>query len=308
MPSFDEEKALTVDGEKETSIPATNEKQNGTGPKSKIMYLIAGVILLAAIVVGITVPVVRNDDDSKKVSKLTEDETEPPEERYDDLSKSPTDRETGAPARSGKPPADTGPPTASPHSDPTSSPTAEKLSGPNITAFSVFNPHLANFDEGILSGYDSDDDLAEGLGDALRALLDRVVARNLGTPGYDNVAMGGPMFAFTDGGIVEDAGAAPPVAPSQATPERGSVDDNVNDFGTNNQEKGVEEGDTVVANQDFSKYSRRCFIRPYLRSHVFLIFFFLGFAVNSLCSLRRPYRCVQHQFRRPSGNIRVASY
>mmetsp|Transcript_11406 Transcript_11406/g.21784 ORF Transcript_11406/g.21784 Transcript_11406/m.21784 type:complete len:915 (+) Transcript_11406:67-2811(+) len=216
MSSFDEEKALPGEGATETSVAAANEKQSRMAPNSKLKYLILGVILLVAAVVAITVPVVRNNDDSKDVN-LLEDEKEIPEE-----------------------------------SDPLPSPNEEEFTGPNITTFSVFNPHIANFNEGILKGYESDDALAEGLGDALRALLDRVVARNIGTPGYENVA-GGPMFAFTDGDAIfetTDTGAAPP-AMDAASPDRSPVGDKVNDFGTNNQEQGVEEGDTVVANKDF---------------------------------------------------------
>lgn len=245
MLSVDEEKALQVDGEKGTAPQSTGKKQSPTRTKSKLAFLITGCILLIAIVVGVTVPLVRGDDDDS-------DDVGSTDERYDNFSTSPpVDTETETPTDT-ESSADRGPPTASPTSEVTPSPTEEVLTGPNITAFSVFNVHLANFSEKILFGYESDDALAKDLGNAFRVLLDRVVARNLGTPGYEHVAMGGPTFAVAEGAEID--GAAPPAAPSAAAPERGSVGNAVDDFGTNNQEKDVEEGDTVVANEDFSKF------------------------------------------------------
>ena len=111
-----------------------------------------------------------------------------------------------------------------------------------ITPFTAFADAavLDNFDEDVLTTYTNEDDLAEDLAKAARALVDRVIARNIGQGKnmYDDFQVF-PVDMFED---------APAALESEPVSDfRGDVGDDVNDFGTNNQETNVEEGDLVVA-------------------------------------------------------------
>lgn len=222
MSKYDEETALSNEGSK---VAVSDELQNNGKEETKKCkpwyYVVLGVILVAAIVVAITTPLVNKDEPSKGSTQLDP---------------------TCDPTTNINCPGNGGP--------------GEGSTGPNITVtpYSAFHPNLPNFDVKILEGYKTEDEFAQDCGDALRALLDRVVARNLGKRGYENVGRGGMMV---DVAFAEDDGdtAARPAAPStdaapQEAPPRDKVGNDVNDFGTNNQEDDVEEGDIVVANQN----------------------------------------------------------
>jgi hypothetical protein len=191
IPNTTEDKASEAEESESPKMNKFNKKQ--------FLLALGMMIVVAAIIVGISVPLSSKDSDDK-----SEDPENPP---------------TGD--------GDTGRPT--------------------ITAFTVFNGSLPIFNSNVLSGYDSEEELAQDLSNAARLLLDRVVARNLGKPGYENLGFAGSRFAVTD----DMQEGAPPMAPGAAdapSNDQKQVVGDVNDHGTNNQEDGVEEGDKAVAN------------------------------------------------------------
>jgi hypothetical protein len=125
---------------------------------------------------------------------------------------------------------------------------------------SPFEVRLAMFDKSVADGYKGNTTkLQEDLQNVAKFLLNNVIYRNTGKVGYAGVGLGqqnpnyflfrGPVMEFApapeaDGTAadVAEAPAAPPVAA-----EGGSVGDDVDDYGTNNQEEGVEEGDMLVS-------------------------------------------------------------
>lgn len=215
--STDEEKGMS--DKEETKIvtgeplpekeEAPKSKQEAKSSSSSLKYLILGAILVCAIVVAITVPLVMRDDDDD-----------------DDTKSAPFKNDT------------------------------DQGGFANITTFSVFNPEVPNFDTDILAGYRSEEEFAKGVTLGLQSLLDRAVGRNLGVHGYANLALGG---GTRGGGMFANA---PTVDGDMAESESASatgVDDTVEDYGTNNQESGVEEGDVVVSNGShlFTAYGDR---------------------------------------------------
>jgi hypothetical protein len=236
---------------KETARSAATEGEAPTQSSTKVWALLFGLVFLAGVAVAITVPIVHYGKDSPKAVVTPE------------------------------PPLET--------EAPTSSPAEERTPVP--PPFTAFNVSLNNFDSAVLLGYETEEEFSADLGDALRLLIDRVLARNLGYHGYEMVGVGLPSesFAFADVAVPcpglspdLDQGSGNPEEGS-GNPERGSVGDDQNDYGTNNQEDGVEEGDVVVASAEFSKWARRyqLFVsnpRPPLKLNVALI--------SMQCSLR----------------------
>lgn len=106
----------------------------------------------------------------------------------------------------------------------------------DITGY--FNSSFSLFGEDITNGYISPDEFKSDLRNVARFLLDSVVKRNLGSE--VNNAAGGDLEVEPGVGVAAEGSNSDMRAPD--------VGDNVNDFGTNNQEDSVEEGDIIVSN------------------------------------------------------------
>jgi hypothetical protein len=130
-----------------------------------------------------------------------------------------------------------------------------------------FQANLTLFNEGIVGQPYADPALLiDDLENAGRFLLSNVVKRNANFKGFENVAFGGRNpnsfvdFAEADGAFV-DVGVATstadsafePVAAFSESAKSPTVGDTVSDFGTNNQEKDVEEGDLIVSDGERGK-------------------------------------------------------
>jgi hypothetical protein len=109
------------------------------------------------------------------------------------------------------------------------------LSSSFLSIEGPFKVNLTLLNENITQGYDPEDPtlFRADVTNAARFFLNGVLKRNSGVFGYDEVGRGPstPIFAEASPG---DADTSP-------------VGDNLNDFGTNNQEAGVEEGDVIVS-------------------------------------------------------------
>jgi len=138
-----------------------------------------------------------------------------------------------------------------------------------ISSDGAFKVNLSLFGDGITRGYSGPTEIKDDLSNAARFLLNNVLNRNIGVFGYESVGFGqrnpymgwfGPMFG---GGMpipsaaapMENAAAPAPPAASGAAPAKQSVGNDVSDFGSNNQEKGVEEGDMIVSDGTHGKCS-----------------------------------------------------
>lgn len=109
-----------------------------------------------------------------------------------------------------------------------------------------FNVSLGLFNEGITRGYDSEAELKDDLANAAYFLLNQAVKRNAGVKGYESVGFGFGQQILTIGAPTDEA------AQSDGAVNKG-VGNNLNDFGTNNQESGVEEGDLIVSDGTLGK-------------------------------------------------------
>jgi hypothetical protein len=110
-----------------------------------------------------------------------------------------------------------------------------------------FNTSLKYFNKEILQGYETSDELSVDLEQAAWFLLNQIVDRNTGENYHqppwnerdsDIADTGMPIDGVFDEGM------------SEAAPGVGAVPDDVSDFGTNNQEEFVEEGDVIVSDGD----------------------------------------------------------
>lgn len=260
-------------------------------PKAKALIL--GLILLAGVVVAIAVPIARQGkgDESSRVSS-SERPVDDNDEDDDPMTRSPTSQPTPSdtvatttatttavptpivPTTTTAPtiaPTSPSPPptlestgshsekaTASPTDSGTAAPT-EAVTDPNddppeITQFSAFGVSLPGFDQSLLQGYDSEEDFESDLVIGVSELLDRVIARNIGLETYANVGMGGPMLdAFMDDTEMDSSAPQSGAAAPTSAANRAPVGNDVSDYGTNNQEDGIEEGDLVVATKNFCK-------------------------------------------------------
>jgi hypothetical protein len=127
-----------------------------------------------------------------------------------------------------------------------------------------FQANLTLFNEGIVGQPYADPALLQqDLENAGRFFLNNVVNRNTNVKGFENVGFGGqnpnsggiPEIGITsyDGYAAYDTiSASSPVA--EASAQGPAVGNTVNDFGTNNQEQDVEEGDVIVSDGERGKW------------------------------------------------------
>lgn len=130
-----------------------------------------------------------------------------------------------------------------------------------------FPANLTLFGEGVVGKNFTDPALLqEDLENVARFMLSVVVKRNTNAKGFEDAGVGRQnpgrfvifdnniVFADAPGEGVEDAAERPVAAasPSAGGPE---VGDTIDDFGTNNQEENIEEGDFIVSDRDKGKQS-----------------------------------------------------
>jgi len=121
-----------------------------------------------------------------------------------------------------------------------------------------FNTTLGLFNQDITRGYSSVEELRTDLEQAAWFLLNEVVRRNTGDQAYYGGGGGYypmPARGFNDG-TQEIAIDAVPSADSTSSygGDTGGVPEDLTDYGTNNQEQGVEEGDVVVSDGDLGEF------------------------------------------------------
>lgn len=121
-----------------------------------------------------------------------------------------------------------------------------------------FYPNLTLFNENITQGYTSKEDLERDVEAAAYFLVNQAIKRELGVPGY------GHYYMENDGGGWREG--MPPMMANSGAPESMAKDDtdggsaaadedSLTDYGTNNQEDDVEEGDVVVSDGEHGKSS-----------------------------------------------------
>ena len=131
-----------------------------------------------------------------------------------------------------------------------------------VSSTSPFDVRLALFSEEITRGYDDEAELEEDLRNVARFLLNNVLSRNTGKRGFEGVGIGRPNPNFFEAMPMApaaptdaDAQFAPPpqAGTAERVPESGKVGDEFDDYGTNNQEEGSEEGDKLVSDGENGK-------------------------------------------------------
>jgi hypothetical protein len=134
------------------------------------------------------------------------------------------------------------------------SPSFLQIEGPFQAKLALFN------DDIVGQPYADPALLQEDLKNAARFLLDIVVKRNTNVKGFENVGFGGQnpnSFNFRDdvffGGVAQGGPVFAASPPANASAQGPTVDATVNDFGTNNQETDVEEGDVIVSDGERGK-------------------------------------------------------
>jgi hypothetical protein len=144
-------------------------------------------------------------------------------------------------------------------------PTAVHISRKNGDAV-VFIPlyntsKLPLYSEAILKGYDTLESFEEDLTLAAQHLVNNVVGRASGDTRYAGGGWGsrgsGPRIFEGDVASAEDASSPEAGAPSANRAASSDTQDDfgedVDDYGTNNQEDGIEEGDIIVASEQAGK-------------------------------------------------------
>lgn len=110
----------------------------------------------------------------------------------------------------------------------------------------AFNVSLGLFNKDITSGYGDTKALEDDLSNAAKFLLNNVIKRNTREAGY------GGMGPIEEKDMASDG--APESAPQAASDGfSNAAGGKLNDFGQNNQEDDVEEGDMMVSNGKFGK-------------------------------------------------------
>jgi hypothetical protein len=107
-----------------------------------------------------------------------------------------------------------------------------------------FNVTLGLFSKEIVGGYSDSESLENDLSNAAMFLLNGLIKRNTGQMGSDS---GTDMPVESEGGPKEEFAEGAPVAADGGAGDDTAVGD-LNDFGQNNQEDDVEEGDMMVSN------------------------------------------------------------
>jgi hypothetical protein len=176
-------------------------------------------------------------------------------------TKQPTREPTLAPTRQ---------PTREPNPVPTIRPTDPGIDSSNndtrrsfLLVDGPFPANLTLFNEGIVGQpYANPALLQEDLENAGNFFINNVVKRNTNVKGFENVGFGGrspntggiPEIGITstfDDIAYATISASSPAA--EASAQGPAVGNNVNDFGTNNQETDVEEGDVIVSDGERGK-------------------------------------------------------
>ena len=129
--------------------------------------------------------------------------------------------------------------------------------------------------------------LKKGLSEAATFLLSNVLLRNSGDPRFQGIGYGNqnPFNTWEFGPVLEaptdaDTTAAPPPLAKAPDP----VGDDVDSYGTNLQEAGVQEGDRLVSDGDFGKslHNIKDLVWWNYFTHIALLF-----QLKSVCCLRR---------------------
>lgn len=130
----------------------------------------------------------------------------------------------------------------------------EKVKYEYVSSTNPFKVKLSMFDQDIARGYTNSSELEEDLGNVARFLLNNVLNRNLGKSGYGHVGIGqrNPNMPFPTFGE-EDMDFAAGAPEMVADESKNAVGDEFDDYGTNNQEEGVEEGDVIVSDGENGK-------------------------------------------------------
>jgi hypothetical protein len=128
-----------------------------------------------------------------------------------------------------------------------------------------FQANLTLFNEGIVGEPYADPALLlDDLKNAGRFFLSNVVKRNANSKGFENVGFGGRNpSSFVDFAVAADlsfvgvasasADSSEPQAAAAESAKGPTVGDTIDDFGTNNQEQDVEEGDLIVSDGERGK-------------------------------------------------------
>lgn len=108
------------------------------------------------------------------------------------------------------------------------------VNGAEFVSFEgTFNATLRLFDERVLLGYNSPEEFQNDLGDAARFLLNGVVLRNIGEPGYENAGFGGERGVV--GGVNDEFVNSPGMdmnnPEAASTPDAPKVDSQIDDYG-----------------------------------------------------------------------------
>jgi len=183
------------------------EEANTRASTRKRWYIMAGIILAAGLIaVAIAVPIVKRSGESKQ---NTTNSTNPFQNTTN--STNPFGGKTNQ--------------------------TFAQITGPFKSTLSLF--------DGITRGYANESEFKQDIANFARFLLKGVVLRNTGAKGFENVGLGRggvlvrePVFegAPNDGPEEGDTSAKTP----------GATYEGVDDYETNNQEEGIEEGDVMV--------------------------------------------------------------
>lgn len=118
-----------------------------------------------------------------------------------------------------------------------------------------FSATLSLYNENIVQGYQSVDEFKEDLGNVTAFFLNNVIFRNTGVKGFENIGVGRSFLVSPE--IVDDLDSPelsdpePVAAPGVSADGDQGRDSDVDDYGTNNQEANVEQGDAAVSDGEF---------------------------------------------------------
>ena len=115
-----------------------------------------------------------------------------------------------------------------------------------ITFVPPFQESIPLLSKKVLEGYANKSEFEADLQKVVESYINGVSGQQIGVQRYASFG-----FATDPDVILEDANLQ--AAPSRERSKGNAVGDNVNDYGTNNQERGVEEGDKVVTDGKVGK-------------------------------------------------------
>jgi hypothetical protein len=139
-------------------------------------------------------------------------------------------------------------------------------------------------------GYKNDEDFQNDLGQAANLFVGNTILTNVENFGTTNGVAGGGTAS--SGATPESDSGAATFNSAAASPQK--VSDGTNDFGTNNQEKGVEEGDMIVSdgvNGTWHRFSMKLYcinLYPSLMHFAFFPQSMLLLAITSSFGMRFP--------------------